>query len=72
MIGLQNTRQVAKDWNLGTVKHNGGRSSDLTNGKTLSLDVSSMTGSYYVTIQIDTENRSTLCFTATNGWFDAK
>jgi hypothetical protein len=72
MIGLQNNRQVAKDWNLGTVKHNGGRSSDLTNGKTLSLDVSSMTGSYYVTIQIDTENRSTLCFTATKGWFDAK
>lgn len=72
MIGLQSERKTVADWNLGTVKHNGGYGNGLTNGQTISLDVSSMTGSYYVTIQIDTQNRSTLGFTATNGWFDAK
>jgi uncharacterized repeat protein (TIGR02543 family) len=72
MIGLQSERKTVADWNLGTVKHNGGYGNELTNGQTISLDVSSMTGSYYVTIQIDSGNRQTLGFTATKGWFDAK
>lgn len=71
MIGLQNTRSSGESWSSITVKHNGGKGSDITNGQTLSLDVSNLSGSYYVIIQVDPENRGTLCFTATKGWFTA-
>ncbi len=72
LMGLQDTRIVAEDWRGNTEKYKVGASSSLTNGQTLSFDVSSLSGSYYVVIHICTENISTLCFTATKGWFDVK
>ncbi len=67
MIGLQSTRKVTKAWDNNDA-YNGGYGNTLSAG-TISLDVSGLSGSYYVIIQIDSCNRKTLGFTATKGWF---
>lgn len=67
MIGLQSTRKVTKAWDNNDA-YNVGYGNTLSAG-TISLDVSGLSGSYYVIIQIDSCNRKTLGFTATKGWF---